>query len=186
MGSWPNMLRSLLVIGLIVAGFVAIVPRISEVERPAVDAASKASFVAKQTGWQVELPTGLGAQWVPTVATLSPGTEKVLTFTTVWSTPSGGDIALKEAADVTPGWIDRSVGGGVAAGEVTIDGRTWERYAVADRRQVSYLLRGSVEGAGDGSGAAAGKGVTMVATGTVPDAELEALLGALSPVEPAS
>jgi hypothetical protein len=177
MGSWPNMLRSLLVIGLMVAGLVAIVPRISQVERPAVDAVSKASYVAKQTGWQVELPAGLGSDWVPTVASLAPGTEEVLTFTTVWTTPSGGDIALKEAAGVTPGWVERSVNGGAAGGEVAIDGRTWQRYAAAERGQVSYVLRGAATG---------GKALTLVATGVVSDDELKALVAALDPVAPAS
>jgi hypothetical protein len=176
MGSWPNMLRSLLVIGLMVAGLVAIVPRIDKVDRPAVDAASKASYVAKQTGWRVELPTGLGSTWVPTVASLAPGTEDVLTFTTVWSTPSGRDIALKEAAAATPGWVERSVNGGTATGEVAIEGRTWQRYAAAERRQVSYLLRGA--GTED-------KALTLVATGVVSDDELKALIAALDPVAPA-
>lgn len=174
MGSWPNMLRSLLVMGVLVAGLIAIVPRISEVERPAVDAGSKASHVARQTGWEVELPSGLGSDWVPTVASLAPGSDNVLTFTTVWSTPAGRDIALKEAASVTSGWLGRSVNNGVRAGSVTVDGRTWERYAATDRGQVSYVLRG------------AGNDVTLVATGVVPEDELKTLVGALELVQPAS
>lgn len=175
MGSWPNMLRSLLVIGLLVAGLVAIVPRISAVDRPAVDAGSKASQVAEQTGWPVELPVGLGEGWVPTVATLSPGTEEVVTFTTVWSTPGGGDIALKQAVAVTPGWISRSVNDGAATGTVTVEGRTWERYAAKDRGQVSYLLRG-----------ASPQDVTLVATGVVTDDELKTLMASLERVRPGS
>lgn len=175
MGSWPNMLRSLLVIGAIVAGLIAIVPRISEVERPAVDAGSKASQVAEQTGWPVELPQGLGTDWVPTVATLAPGTEKVITFTTVWTTPAGGDIALKQAAAVSPGWLTRSVNDGTATGTVTIEGRTWERYAARDREQVSYVLRGAGE-----------QDLTLVATGVVSDDELMTLLAALDRVQPES
>jgi hypothetical protein len=169
------MLRSLLVIGLIVAGFVAIVPRTSEVDRPAVDAAGKASQVAEQTGWPVELPTGLGSGWVPTVATLAPGTGEVMTFTTVWSTPSGGDIALKQATAVTPGWVAKSVNGGEQTGTVTVEGRAWERYAVKDRAQLSYVLRGASE-----------KDLTLVVTGVVADDQLKALVGALERVEAGS
>lgn len=174
MGSWPNMLRSLLVIGALVAGLVAIVPRINAVDRPAVDARSKASQVAQQTGWRVELPTGLGSGWVPTVASLAPGSDNVLTFTTVWSTPEGGDIALKEAASVSSGWLQRSVNDGARSGSVTVDGRTWERYAVKDRAQLSYVLRG------------AGDETTLVATGVVPEATLRSFVDALQPVAPAS
>jgi hypothetical protein len=175
MGSWPNMLRSLLVIGLIVAGLIAIVPRISAVDRPAVDAGSKASQVAEQTGWAVELPAELGQDWVPTVATLAPGTEQVVTFTTVWRTPEGGDIALKQAVAPSPGWVARSVNDGAATGTVSIEGRTWERYAAKDRGQVSYVLRG-----------ASPQDVTLVATGVVNDDELKALVAALERVQPGS
>src|SRR3954447_22738 len=125
LGSFPNMFRSMLVIGLFVLALVAIVPRITQVQRPAVDAAGKASQVAAQTSWPVQLPKGLGDGWVPTVATYAPGTEKVQTFTTVWTTPSGKDIALKQAAGATQGWVARSVDDGDAAGTVTVSGRTF-------------------------------------------------------------
>ena len=103
LGTFPNMFRSMFVIGLLVLALVAIVPRITHVQRPAVDASAKASQVAAQTTWPIELPKGLGDGWVPTVATYAPGTEKVPTFTTVWSTPSGADIALKQAVGATQG-----------------------------------------------------------------------------------
>ena len=127
LGSLPNMLRSLLFIGLLVAGLVAIVPRVDEVHRPAVDASRRRGTTMTQTGVPLELPRGLGAGWVPTVATYAPGTEKVPTFTTVWETPAGGDIALKEATDVTDGWVARSVNDGARRLGEGGD-RTFERY----------------------------------------------------------
>lgn len=175
MGSFPNMLRSLLVLGFIVAAFVALVPRIEKVDRPAVDAVGKARQVVEQQGWPVVLPEGLGADWVPTVATLAAGTEEVATFTTVWSTSAGQDIALKQAVEVTPGWLARSVNDGVKEGTVSVGGATWERYAVPDRAQISYVL----SGAGDGA-------VTVVATGVVSDEDLTRFVGSLEPVEPTS
>ena len=173
MGSLPNMVRSMLVIGLLVLGLLAIVPRISHVDRPAVDVTGKAAYVAEQTGWPVELPTGLGAEWVPTVATQSPLTDNVLTFTTVWSTPGGADIALKEAANVTPGWITRSVNDAGREGEVTIGSRTWERYVAPARGQVSYVLPG------------AGKNLTFAVTTTGTEDELKHFVGAFQRVAPA-
>ncbi len=173
MGSTPNLLRSLLVIGLFVLALFAIVPRIDRVERPAVDALSKAEFTASQTGWPVELPTGLGDGWVPTVATYAPGTEKVPTFTTVWATPAGKDIALKQAVAVTDGWLTRSVNDTPVAGTVDVGGRAFERYAAGDGSQTAYVERG-----------AGADGLTIVASGTAEDAELRTFVAALEPVTP--
>ncbi|GAB3082098.1 hypothetical protein GCM10027053_53960 [Intrasporangium mesophilum] len=173
MGTLPNMLRSLLVIGALVLALVAIVPRISSVQRTAVDASAKAGQVAAQTSWPVELPQGLGDGWVPTVATYAAGTEKVPTFTTVWTTPSGGDIALKQAVKVTDGWLKRSVNDGVPSGSANVAGRTVDRYLSDSAGQVSYVVRGT--GADD---------LTIVATTTAPEAELKAFVAALRRVSP--
>jgi hypothetical protein len=174
MGTLPNMLRSMLVIGLFVLALVAIVPRITSVQRPTVDAAAKAGQVAAQTAWPVQLPKGLGDGWVPTVATYAPGTEGVPTFTTVWTTPSGKDIALKQAVRVTDGWVRRSVGDGTPAGTVQVSGRSLERFVAQDAGQVAYLVRGT-----------GAKGLTLVASGTASDDELKAFVAALAPVPPA-
>ena len=92
----------------------------------------------------------------------------------MWSTPEGGDIALKEAASVSSDWLKRSVNDGARSGSVTVDGRTWERYAVKGRAQLSSVLRG------------AGEEATLVATGVVPEATLTSFVDALQPVAPAS
>ena len=175
LGTASNMLRSLLFIGLFVAILVALVPRISEVSRPAVDAADKARTTAAQTGLELELPEGLGDGWVSTVATYERGTADVPTFTTVWQTPNGGDIALKEAAEPSDAWLRRSVNDGERAGSVTVGGRTFERYAARSGSQISYVERGA--GSTD---------PTLVATGTASEDELKAFMAALRRVTPAS
>ena len=119
MGSLPNMLRSLIVIAFFVAVLVAIVPRMSSVQRPEVGAAGKAAEVAAQTGWPVELPAGLGDGWEPTVATYGPGSGGVQTFTTVWRAP-GGDVALKEAVAISDEWLARTVGNTSADGTTKV------------------------------------------------------------------
>lgn len=175
MGSLPNMLRSLLVIGVFLVGLIAVVPRISQVDRPAVDAAGKAAQTAAQTKWAIEMPAGLGGGWVPTVATYAPGTEQVPTFTTVWSTPSGADVALKEAVGVTDLWLRRSVNNGIRSGEITLAGRTFERYVSQDGKQVSYVARGP-----------GATGLTIAATTTGPENELKSFITALAKVTPAA
>ena len=175
LGSMPNMLRSLLVIGFFLLVLVAIVPRMSEVERPAVGAADKAAAVAAQTRWPVEMPTGLGSGWVPTTATYSPGTDKVPTFTTVWKTPAGGDLAFKQAVAPTDIWLATSVTDNPAAGTVTVGGRTLERYAGGRTSQVSYVARPSASG-----------GLTLVATTNASEDELKTFVAALKPVTPSA
>ncbi|MEW1955680.1 DUF4245 domain-containing protein [Terrabacter sp. NPDC080008] len=175
LGTFPNMIRSMVVIGLFVLALVAIVPRITSVERPAVDAAGKAAQVAAQTSLTVLVPQGLGKGWVPTVATYMPGSDQVPTFTTVWTTPSGADIALKQAAGATPGWVNRSVNDGVAAGTVTVSGRSFEKFVASSVNQIAYVAKGSGP-----------KGVTVVASGTAPEDELKAFVAALAPVKPAA
>ena len=175
MGSLPNMLRSLLFIGLLVAALVALVPRIDKVDRPAVDALGKARATMTQTGVPLELPQGLGEGWVPTVATYAPGTEKVPTFTTVWETPAGGDIALKEGTDVTAGWVARSVNDGARDGSVSVGARTFERYVSRSGTQVSYVER-----------AAGSDTTTLAVTGTTSEDELKTFVAALRRVAPAS
>ncbi|MDN5789810.1 MAG: DUF4245 domain-containing protein [Micrococcales bacterium] len=174
LGSLPNMLRSLLVVAFLVAALFAIVPRMSSVDRPAVDAAAKAGAVAAQTGWPVELPSRLGEDWVPTVATYGPGSAEVVTFTTVWKAP-GGDVSLKQARAVSQEWVARTVGDGTSTGKVTIGSRAWERYAADARGQITYLLRGT--GADD---------LTIAVTGDIADAELEGFVRSLRVVAPTS
>jgi hypothetical protein len=50
------MLRSLLVVGVIVAALIAIVPRVNSVSQPPVDVAGTAVEVAKDSGWAIEAP----------------------------------------------------------------------------------------------------------------------------------
>jgi hypothetical protein len=173
MGTLPNMLRSMLVIGLFVLALVAIVPRTDHVDRPAVDALDKARQVAAQTGWTVQLPQGLGSGWTPTVASFAPGTEKIRTFTTVWTTPGGADIALKQAVNPTGGWVRRSVNDGDAAGTVQVSGRTFERFTASDVGQVAYVARGTGTTT-----------PTLVAAGNASEDELKAFVAAMRPVQP--
>ena len=173
MGTLPNMLRSMLVIGLFVLALVAIVPRTDHVDRPAVDALDKARQVATQTKVAVQLPQGLGSGWVPTVASYAPGTEKVRTFTTVWTTPAGADISLKQAVNPTAGWLRRSVNDGQAAGTVQVSGRSFERFTASDAGQVAYVVRGSNA-----------TQPTIVASGNASEDELKAFVAAMRPVQP--
>ena len=108
-------------------------------------------------------------------ATYGPGTDKVPTFTTVWKTPGGGDLSLKQAAAPTAGWLSTSVTDNPAAGTVTVGGRTVDRYAGGRTSQVSYVMRPAASG-----------GFTLVATTNASEDELKAFVAALKPVTPAA
>ena len=80
MGSMPNMLRSLLVIMALVAGLVAIVPRVSEVRQPPVDAAAVAGYTVKSTGTPFLFPSEVPAGWVATNARYAASTDSLPTL----------------------------------------------------------------------------------------------------------
>ena len=77
LGTFPNMFRSMFVIGLLRPRARGHRAAHHAGAATGVDAAGKASQVAAQTTWPIQLPKGLGDGWVPTVATYAPGTEKV-------------------------------------------------------------------------------------------------------------
>lgn len=170
MGSLPNMLRSLLVIGLIVLGVIAIVPRSSQTHRPTVDAAAVARTFGAAAGVAALVPVGLpGDGWRSTVATDAAGTDSVRTFTSVWTTPAGKDIALRQAKSPSDAWLRTATYQGAVAGSVQVAGRSWERW-VGPEERVSLVSKGS------------GDQPTVVVAGTAADPELAQFAGALKPV----
>ncbi len=127
MGSSSNLVRSMLVIIGFVAVLVAIVPRISQVDQPAVDAASVVSDAVTQSGLALEAPVGLPAGWKATSARYGKSTDDIVTWQGGWTTPDGGFVALRQAKAVSSKWIAQATTQGVVDGSVNAAGRTWEK-----------------------------------------------------------
>ena len=66
LGTYGNMVRSLLVILGMVAVLVAIVPRVQSIQQPPVDASSVVTDAARQSGLPFDAPVGLPDGWSAT------------------------------------------------------------------------------------------------------------------------
>lgn len=143
MGSAANMMRSLLVILVLVAGLIMLVPRVSEVRQPPVDALGVAAAAVKQSGTPLWAPTGLPEGWVSTVARFGPSTDSVRTWQAGWTTPGGGFVGLKQAVSPTDAWIAAVTANGVAPkapaeSSTRLGGRTWQ--VLVDERGQTHLV----------------------------------------------
>ncbi|MEP6797259.1 MAG: DUF4245 domain-containing protein [Lapillicoccus sp.] len=139
MGSSANMVRSLLVIVGLVAVLIAIVPRISAVDQPAVDAASVVGNAVRDSGIAYEAPLGLPAGWKATNARYDQSTDGALTWQAGWTTPKGGYVAIRQAKAVTQKWIQVATDQGEPEGAVQAAGRTWEKRYSAAHDQTSLV-----------------------------------------------
>ncbi len=139
LGSSSNLVRSMLVIVGFVAVLVAIVPRTTSVQQPAVDAASVVSDAVRQSGLALEAPVSLPAGWKATSARYGKSTDDIVTWQAGWTTPDGGFVALRQAKAVTPKWIAAATTQGVVDGSVDAAGRTWEKRYDADHGTTSLV-----------------------------------------------
>ncbi len=141
MGSTANILRSLLVIVGMVAVLIAIVPRVSKVEQPAVDAASVVANAVRVSGLPFEAPVGLPAGWKATSARYERGTDDLLTWQAGWTTPQGGFVGIRQTKAASPKWLTTVTNGGRLQGDVPVSGRTWQRLYDRDHDQTSLVLQ---------------------------------------------
>ncbi|HMT32001.1 MAG TPA: DUF4245 domain-containing protein [Dermatophilaceae bacterium] len=170
MGSLANMGRSLFVILVLVGGLIAIVPRVSEVRQPPVDAAAVVGYAVKSSGTPFSFPTPVPDGWVATNARYAASTDSVPTWQAGWTTPDNRYFSLAQAKDATTGWLTAATNKAEATGSAQIAGRTWKTY-VDDRKQ-SIM-----------SSAADGLTTVVATTGSMED--LAAFVGRLAPA-PAS
>jgi hypothetical protein len=174
MGSAPNMLRSLLVILGLVAVLVAIVPRVSRVDQPAVDAASVVSNAARVSGLPFEAPAGLPSGWKPTNARYEASTDDLVTWQGGWTTPKGGYVAIRQTKNGSAGWLKAATNDGLPQGSVDAAGRTWQKLFDASHNRTSLVSQAAQESGG----------VTTVVTATAAMDEILQFTDALQPVQP--
>ncbi len=169
MGSSANMVRSLVVILGLVAVLIAIVPRISSVDQPAVDAASVVSNAVLDSGLAFEAPVGLPTGWKATNARYEKAADGILTWQGGWTTPGdNGYVAIRQAGNVSAKWITAATDSGVVQGAVQAGGRTWEKRFSAQHNQTSLVD-------------AHPGGLTTVITATASTAELLTFTNTLKP-----
>jgi hypothetical protein len=168
-GSVANMLRSLLVIGAIMAVLVLLFPRIQP-PPPDVDVLETAQQVEQSTGWPVSAPRDLPAGWVATRAQYLRSTDGLMTWRAGYETPEGDYAAFQQTVDATDAWVAQQVNRSPRVGQVDVAGASWDQYDRGAKVQRSLVRRG---GTGE---------ITTVVTGTASWEELEGLAESLEPV----
>lgn len=169
-GSVANMVRSLLVIGALVAVLVAVVPRVNSVSQPPVDVSGASVEVAHDSGWAIEAPEGLPDGWKATSVRYVRSTDGLMTWHAGYQSPTGNYVAIEQTKDATSGWVEAQTNRAAKTGTTEAGGRTWDTYVRNGKVQNSLVNRG-----------AAGQ-LTTIVTGTGTFAELTAFADSLRPV----
>jgi hypothetical protein len=175
MGTYGNMIRSLVVILGMVGVLIAIVPRVQSVQQPSVDAASVVADAARQSGLPLEAPVGLPAGWSATNARYAASTDGLPTWQAGWSTPTGGYVAIRQTKTASPAWLQAATSGGKQTGTTELAGRTWTRYYDADAKRTSLVWVPS--------GAETATSMATVITAIAPDDEVATFTTALQPAQ---
>ena len=170
-GSVANMVRSLLVVGALVALLVAVVPRVNTVSQPPVDVASTAVEVARSTGWPIERPEGLPDGWKATSVRYVRSTDGLMTWHAGYQSPAGSYVALEQTRDATARWVSAQTNRAPRTGELRAAGRTWGQYVRTGKLQNSLVDQPTGQGA-----------LTTIITGTGTFEELAAFAETLRPV----
>lgn len=171
MGTLPNMLRSLVVIGALVALVIFLVPRVNSLSGPPVDIEASASQVAKDSGWPVARAVGLPKGWSATSARYVPAVGNQMTWLAGYQAPSGNYVSVEQTQDPTARWIQTEINRGASQGTVVIAGRTWTKYERSSKTQNSLVHK--PESTGE---------LTTMVTGTGSFDELAVLAEHLQPV----
>lgn len=171
MGSWPNLVRSLLVVLGLVAVLVFLVPRVSSLSGPPVDVHATGLQVKEQTGWPIVEARGLPKGWTATAARFIRGTDGKMTWLAGYQTPAGEYASVEQTADSSAAWIEAQTNRARATGDREIAGRTWKSFERGAKVQNSLLHVPADRGE-----------LTTLVTGTAPFADLAVLIEHLVPV----
>lgn len=170
-GSAANMVRSLLVIGALVALLVAIVPRVNTVSQPPVDVAGAAAEVVRESGWPIEAPAGLPEGWSASSVRYVRSTGGLMTWHAGYTSPTKNYVAIEQTKNATAEWVAAQTNRARRTGQVQAAGRTWTTYERGVKVQNSMVAAPTAAG-----------GLTTIITGTGTFAELTRFAEALRPV----
>ena len=170
-GSVANMVRSLVVIGVIVAALIAIVPRVNSVSQPPVDVAGTAVDVARTSGWPIDRPVALPDGWKATSVRYVRSTGGLMTWHAGYQSPTGNYVAIEQTENATDEWVSAQTNRAAKTGEVQAAGKTWGTYVRSGKVQNSLVHR-----------AESPTELTTIVTGTGTFDELTAFAETLRPV----
>lgn len=171
MGSTPNMVRSLIVIGALMALIWFMTPRVNSLGGPVVDVHGTALTVAQDSGWPISEAVALPKDWKTTSARYVKGTDGLMTWHAGYQAPSGNYVAVEQTRDASQGWVDAQTNRARRIGEVKVAGLTWAKFERGAKVQNSLLDRREEAGA-----------LTTLLTGTGTFEELQFVAEHLGPV----
>ncbi|WP_427384848.1 DUF4245 domain-containing protein [Janibacter sp. G56] len=169
-GTAGNVIRSMLVIGALVAIVYLAIARTETVQRQSIDVALAAQSASEQTDWPIEVPTGLDEEWSATLARFA-ATDEPPTWRVGYQSGHDTHVAYAQAKDAPATWVTEQLRGASGDGSVTTpDGREWQRHISEDGQ--TRLLTQVPPGR---------KGLTTVLRGTGAWDEVVDFAGHLSP-----
>lgn len=171
-GSLRSMIISMVVILAAVLAWVAMVPRVREVNQPAVDVTSVAVQVRRQTGWAISQPR-LPAGWKATNVRFTPVAGGAGTWHAGYLSPDGHYVSIDQtpATAANQSWVSAVTSNGQAEGNLAAAGMTWRKLSSRDTVQRSLL-----------STAPGVRPLTTALSGTAPYLQLAEIAEALEPV----
>ena len=176
LGSYGNMIRSMVVILGMLAVLIAIVPRVQSIQQPPVDAASVVADAVRQSGLPFEIPAGLPSGWSPTNARYAASTDGLPTWQAGWDTPKDGYVAIRQTKNASPAWLQAATSGGQQTGTAEVAGRTWTRFYDAEDKRTSLVWVPS--------GSETASSLATVITAIADDDEVVTFTTALTPAQP--
>jgi len=141
MGSTPNMVRSLVVIGALMAVIWFMVPRANTLGGPVVDVHGTALDVKQQSGWPIVEAIDLPDDWKTTSARYVKGTDGLMTWHAGYQAPSGNYVAVEQTKDATRTWVEAQTNRARRIGELQAAGLTWVKYERGAKVQNSLVNR---------------------------------------------
>ncbi|MDQ1539189.1 MAG: hypothetical protein QOE58_3582 [Actinomycetota bacterium] len=176
-GSMRSMVISLVVIMVAVLAWVLMVPRVRDINQPAVDVTSVAAAVRQESGWAISQPQ-LPAGWKATSVRFDAVADPVKTWHAGYLSPDGHYVSMDQTAvaGATSRWISGRISHGQADGILSAAGMTWQKFSSEGVVQRSLVSSARVS---KGSG---GHEVTTVLSGTAPYAQLVQFAEAMKPV----
>ncbi|GAB3582761.1 hypothetical protein GCM10027579_13050 [Calidifontibacter terrae] len=164
------MVISMIVVAVAVIGWVAMVPRVQQVNRNVVDIHGIAREVGDSQKWTVAYPQPAPKGWTPTNVSLVTGTGQPATWQAGYDLPGGNYIAVEQTKAGDAGWVKAQTNGGGDKGTVQIAGVTWSKRYNVGNSQSSLVAMQPVNG------------LSTVVTGKADWSQLVTFAQALKPV----
>ena len=176
MGTYGNMVRSMLVILGMVAVLVAIVPRVQSIQQPPVDAASVVADAVRQSGLPFDDPGRAARRLVADERPVCGEHRRSADVAGGVDTPKDGYVAIRQTKNASPAWLQAATSGGQQTGTAEVAGTDVDE-VLRPREQADQPGVGSF-------GARRRTSLATVITAIADDDEVVTFTTALTPAQP--